>query len=101
MSSKSVSSFRVIYSHIVNNYGCCCQSPLRRRTRPGVYSGSRKEETMNLKSCVVVCCVFLSATAALAQVAGRRTPEQLQASYEAHKADFDYLLGDWEFTAVS
>ena len=25
----------------------------------------------------------------------------MQASYEAHKRDFDYLLGDWEFSAVS
>ena len=25
----------------------------------------------------------------------------MQASYEAHKGDFDYLLGDWEFSAVS
>lgn len=25
------------------------------------------------------------------------TPQQLKASYEAHKSDFDYLLGDWEF----
>jgi hypothetical protein len=31
----------------------------------------------------------------------RRTNEQIKASYEAHKSDFDYLLGDWEFTAVN
>jgi len=36
-----------------------------------------------------------------AQAAGRRTPEQLRASYDAHQGDFDYLLGDWEFTSVS
>jgi hypothetical protein len=36
-----------------------------------------------------------------AQGVGKRTAEQIQASYEAHKGDFDYLLGDWEFTAVS
>ncbi|MGH7607345.1 MAG: hypothetical protein ACREME_08400, partial [Gemmatimonadales bacterium] len=30
-----------------------------------------------------------------------RTAEQIQASFEAHKGEFDYLLGDWEFTAVS
>ena len=36
-----------------------------------------------------------------AQAAGRRTPEQIKASYEAHQGDFDYLLGDWEFTSVS
>jgi hypothetical protein len=29
------------------------------------------------------------------------SPEQREASYEAHKGDFDYLLGDWEFTSVS
>jgi len=31
----------------------------------------------------------------------RRTPEQIKASYDAHQSDFDYLLGDWEFTALS
>jgi hypothetical protein len=30
-----------------------------------------------------------------------KTPGQLNASYEAHKGDFDYLLGDWEFSAKS
>ena len=28
-------------------------------------------------------------------------PEEMQARWEAHKGDFDYLLGDWEFTAQS
>ena len=36
-----------------------------------------------------------------AQTAGARTPEQIRASYEAHKGEFDYLLGDWRFTAES
>jgi len=36
-----------------------------------------------------------------AQATAQRTPQQLRASYEAHQADFDYLLGDWEFTSVS
>jgi hypothetical protein len=36
-----------------------------------------------------------------AQVTARRTPEQIRASYDAHQGDFDYLLGDWEFTSVS
>ncbi len=30
-----------------------------------------------------------------------RTEQQMRADYESHKADFDYLLGDWEFTAES
>jgi len=36
-----------------------------------------------------------------AQVTGNRTPEQIKANYDAHKGDFDYLLGDWEFTTVN
>jgi len=36
-----------------------------------------------------------------AQTLPKRTPEQLGASYVAHRGDFDYLLGDWEFTSVS
>jgi hypothetical protein len=37
----------------------------------------------------------------LAQMPTSRTPEQIRASYEAHQGEFDYLLGDWEFTSVS
>ena len=33
--------------------------------------------------------------------AGQRTPEQMDALFEQHKGDFDYLLGDWQFTADS
>lgn len=29
----------------------------------------------------------------------RRTAEQIDAAFNAHKGEFDYLLGDWEFTA--
>jgi hypothetical protein len=32
---------------------------------------------------------------------GQKTPEQIDALFEQHKADFDYLLGDWQFTADS
>jgi hypothetical protein len=47
--------------------------------------------------------VLVSALVAapLSAQAGARTEEQIQASYDAHQGDFDYLLGDWEFTAVS
>ena len=41
------------------------------------------------------------APALSAQATGGRTAEQIRASYDAHHADFDYLLGDWEFTAVN
>jgi hypothetical protein len=33
------------------------------------------------------------------QTSAKKTPQQLQALYEQHKGDFDYLLGDWQFTA--
>ena len=33
--------------------------------------------------------------------AQKKTEKELQASFDAHKGDFDYLLGEWEFTAVS
>jgi hypothetical protein len=36
-----------------------------------------------------------------AQSTPKRTPEQIKASYDAHQGDFDYLLGDWEFTSES
>lgn len=35
------------------------------------------------------------------QTPPKRTPEQIQASYAAHKGEFDYLLGDWEFTGTN
>jgi hypothetical protein len=36
-----------------------------------------------------------------AQTSGPSPEEQRKAAYAAHQADFDYLLGDWEFTAES
>jgi hypothetical protein len=33
--------------------------------------------------------------------AGTRSPEEMDADFNAHKGDFDYLLGDWEFTSDS
>lgn len=36
-----------------------------------------------------------------AQTAPARTEQQMRADYEAHQTDFDYLLGDWEFTVES
>jgi hypothetical protein len=50
---------------------------------------------------VVIAAVLAVASSLPAQTADTRTAEQLRASYEAHKGDFDYLLGDWKFTAVS
>src|SRR5437764_14309407 len=52
--------------------------------------------------CIVLIAALTAIAAPLsAQTATQRTPEQLRASYGAHKGEFDYLLGDWEFTSVS
>ena len=56
------------------------------------------------KLCIVAltfCCIGLSARAQarLQTASGKRSPGQLKALDAAHKADFDYLLGDWEFTS--
>ena len=53
---------------------------------------------ISLKLCVALAAL----TPALgAQTTTPRTGEQIQASLDAHKSEFDYLLGDWEFTAMS
>jgi len=48
-----------------------------------------------------VLAAMLAAPPLSAQADSQRTAEQLKASYAAHKSDFDYLLGDWEFTSES
>jgi hypothetical protein len=50
----------------------------------------------------LTCVVILAmATPLIADGSTPRTREQMKASFEAHKGDFDYLLGDWEFTTVN
>jgi hypothetical protein len=43
--------------------------------------------------------LLVMAGSVAAQNVPKRTPEQIKASYDAHAGDFNYLLGDWEFTA--
>jgi len=50
---------------------------------------------------VLLLAALVAIAPPLAAQAAPRTPEQLRASFLAHQADFDYLLGDWEFTSVS
>jgi hypothetical protein len=47
----------------------------------------------------ILVLVLALASTAVGQTASKKTPEQLQALFAQHKGDFDYLLGDWEFTA--
>ncbi len=55
-----------------------------------------------LSLCAGTLVVFLPflARPLPAQAAGQRTREEMRASFNAHQSDFDYLLGDWEFTGV-
>lgn len=52
---------------------------------------------------VVASCIGIAASAPplFAQPQGTRTGEQIQAAYETHKGEFDYLLGDWEFSGTN
>jgi len=56
-----------------------------------------------MKLVVLAFCAagLLTAPPLPGQTSTGKTAEQLKASFEAHKGDFDYLLGDWEFTADS
>ena len=50
---------------------------------------------------ILLAASLIAATVSLSAQVGKRTPEQIRASWDAHHADFDYLLGDWEFTAIN
>jgi len=49
----------------------------------------------------IVWVAMLATMPLSSQVHSKGTAEQRKASYAAHKSDFDYLLGDWEFTSES
>ena len=61
----------------------------------------RTIHTVARRSCLALATAAALAAPAAAQTTGKRTPEQIQASFAAHKNEFDYLLGDWEFSAES
>ena len=46
----------------------------------------------------IFCAIALSLSA---QSANQKTADQKKALYDAHKGDFDYLLGDWQFTGTN
>jgi hypothetical protein len=60
-----------------------------------------KQLARRLAGATLAAALALVGTGVGAQEAGPRTAEQRKALFEAHKGDFDYLLGDWEFTAQS
>ena len=55
---------------------------------------------MRNKRNALLALTLLAALPLVAQTdADKQKQERLEASFQAHKNDFDYLLGDWEFTA--
>ncbi len=59
---------------------------------------------MTSSAAAVSAIAFLTATIAAVQTTTRppkRTDAEISASINAHKGDFDYLLGQWKFSAVS
>jgi hypothetical protein len=56
---------------------------------------------MRKSRAMVLFAMVVGVPALSAQTAPKRTPEQIQASFAAHKGEFDYLLGDWEFTGTN
>jgi hypothetical protein len=53
-----------------------------------------------LSKLVVISLACAPGSWSSAQTASPKTEEQIEASIAAHKGDFDYLLGDWEFTGT-
>jgi hypothetical protein len=49
----------------------------------------------------LLASMAVSTPAVSGQATPRRTGEQIQASFAAHRGEFDYLLGDWEFTGTN
>ncbi len=56
---------------------------------------------LRLSAGTLLAFVAAIAPPVAAQVMGQRTPEQIKGSYDAHHGEFDYLLGDWEFTTAN
>jgi hypothetical protein len=46
-------------------------------------------------------CALLVVLLAAQTPARKKTEKEFQAAFETHRSDFDYLLGEWEFTSVS
>jgi hypothetical protein len=51
---------------------------------------------MKLLLCLIAMLAWMPSSA---QTGAKKTEAQLKALYQSHQSDFDYLLGDWEFTA--
>lgn len=54
-----------------------------------------------MKTLLMLLAFALAAGSGAAQTPARRTGAQIDSALAVHKGDFDYLLGDWEFTATS
>ena len=60
-----------------------------------------RHTVVSLSAGPLLASIMLVAPPLTAQAVHQRTRQELKASYDAHQGDFDYLLGDWEFTSAS
>lgn len=54
---------------------------------------------MHRTAIVLLAGLLVHAAPGAAQTPPQKSPEEIRASFDRHKGDFDYLLGDWAFTA--
>ena len=64
-----------------------------------VFEGTLREGTVTGRVQMPNQSGTFTMTKNAAGAARQRTADEMKASFEAHKGDFDYLLGDWAFTA--
>jgi hypothetical protein len=58
------------------------------------------EDRMRVAALVALAGFVCTVVPSGAQTPSRKSEEQIEALVAAHKGDFDYLLGDWEFTGT-
>lgn len=57
--------------------------------------------SFRLRLGILVMAAVETSSVVFAQTSPKKTASEMNAAYDAHKADFEYLLGDWEFTTLS
>lgn len=55
---------------------------------------------MRVAALTALACFVCTVVPSSGQTPARKSEEQIEASIQAHRGDFDYLLGDWEFTGT-
>jgi hypothetical protein len=61
---------------------------------------ARRTIAASIAAALATLGLALASPQAKSSPARKKTEQEVDASLQAHRGDFDYLLGDWEFTAV-